>query len=175
VNTFILVLFTREVSSVIFNGTFICDLLSQNAKLFVIGATIVCLLISIPYVRNYQVNSFEYFLLILLAVFGLMLLCSSFDLISVYLAIELQSLCLYVLAAFNRESAYSTEAGLKYFILGAFASGLLLFGMSIIYGFTGTTNFEDLHILFSLDAENHQAIQTGIIFISCAFFIQNGC
>ena len=154
VNTFILVLFTREVSSVIFNGTFICDLLSQNAKLFVIGATIVCLLISIPYVRNYQVNSFEYFLLILLAVFGLMLLCSSFDLISVYLAIELQSLCLYVLAAFNRESAYSTEAGLKYFILGAFASGLLLFGMSIIYGFTGTTNFEDLHILFSLDTES---------------------
>ena len=172
VNTFILVLFTREVSSVIFNGTFICDLLSQNAKLFVIGATIVCLLISIPYVRNYQVNSFEYFLLILLAVFGLMLLCSSFDLISVYLAIELQSLCLYVLAAFNRESAYSTEAGLKYFILGAFASGLLLFGMSIIYGFTGTTNFEDLHILFSLDAENHQAIQTGIIFISCAFLFK---
>jgi len=101
-----------------------------------------------------------------------MLLCSSFDLISVYLAIELQSLCLYVLAAFNRESAYSTEAGLKYFILGAFASGLLLFGISIIYGFTGTTNFEDLHILFSLDSDNQHAIQTGIIFLSCAFLFK---
>jgi NADH-quinone oxidoreductase subunit N len=172
INTFLLVFFTREVSSIIFNGTFICDLLSQNAKLFVLGATILCLLISLPYIRNYKVNSFEYFLLILLAVFGLMLLCSSFDLISVYLAIELQSLCLYVLAAFNRESAYSTEAGLKYFILGAFASGLLLFGISIIYGFTGTTNFEDLHILFSLESENQQAIQTGIIFISCAFLFK---
>jgi len=171
INTFLLVFFTREVSSIIFNGTFICDLLSQNAKLFVISSTILCLLISLPYIRNYKVNSFEYFLLILLAVLGLMLLCSSFDLISVYLAIELQSLCLYVLAAFNRESAYSTEAGLKYFILGAFASGLLLFGISIIYGFTGTTNFEDLRILFSLGTENQHAVQTGIIFISCAFFV----
>ena len=166
VNTFFLIVFTRDVSGIIFNGTFICDLLSQNSKLFIIAATIVCLLISLPYIRNYKVNSFEYFLLILLSVFGLMLLCSSFDLISVYLAIELQSLCLYVLAAFNRESAYSTEAGLKYFILGAFASGLLLFGISIIYGFTGTTNFEDLHMLFALDTENQRAIQTGLIFIS---------
>ena len=169
VNTFFLIVFTRDVSGIIFNGTFISDLLSQNSKLFIIAATIVCLLISLPYIRNYKVNSFEYFLLILLSVFGLMLLCSSFDLISVYLAIELQSLCLYVLAAFNRESAYSTEAGLKYFILGAFASGLLLFGISIIYGFTGTTNFEDLHMLFALDTENQRAIQTGLIFISCAF------
>jgi len=128
INTFLLVFFTREVSSIIFNGTFICDLLSQNAKLFVISSTILCLLISLPYIRNYKVNSFEYFLLILLAVLGLMLLCSSFDLISVYLAIELQSLCLYVLAAFNRESAYSTEAGLKYFILGAFLQGFFYSG-----------------------------------------------
>ena len=172
VNTFFLIVFTRDVSGIIFNGTFICDLLSQNSKLFIIAATIVCLLISLPYIRNYKVNSFEYFLLILLSVFGLMLLCSSFDLISVYLAIELQSLCLYVLAAFNRESAYSTEAGLKYFILGAFASGLLLFGISIIYGFTGTTNFEDLHMLFALDTENQRAIQTGLIFISCAFLFK---
>jgi NADH-quinone oxidoreductase subunit N len=171
-NTFFLILFTRDISSVIFNGTFICDALSQNAKLFLIGGSIACLLISLPYIRNYRVNSFEYFLLIQLGVFGLMLLCSSFDLISVYLAIELQSLCLYVLAAFNRESAYSTEAGLKYFILGAFASGLLLFGISIIYGFTGTTNFEDIHILFSLNTENQRAIQTGIIFISCAFLFK---
>jgi len=172
ISTGFLVFSTKDVSSIIFNGTFICDVLSQNTKLFVIGGTIVCLFINLGYVKNYRVNSFEYFLLILLAVFGLMLLCSSFDLMSVYLAIELQSLSLYVLAAFNRESAYSTEAGLKYFILGAFSSGLLLFGISIIYGFTGTTNFEDLHMLLSVGSENHQALQIGIVFISCALLFK---
>ena len=170
--TWVLVFFSRSVSMVIFNGTFICDPLSQNGKLLIIGATILCLILCISYIREFKVNSFEYFLLILLAVFGLMLLCSSYDLMSVYLAIELQSLCLYVLAAFNRESAYSTEAGLKYFILGAFSSGLLLFGISVIYAFTGTTNFEDLHLLLSLDFKEQQALQLGIIFLSCAFLFK---
>ena len=171
-STGVLVLSTKDVTSIIFNGTFICDVLSQSTKLFVIAGSIVCLLIGLPYIKNYKVNSFEYFLLILLAVLGLMLLCSSFDLMSLYLAIELQSLCLYVLAAFNRESAYSTEAGLKYFILGAFSSGLLLFGISIIYGFTGTTNFEDLHMLLSLETGGNRAIQIGILFISCALLFK---
>ncbi|MEM1393519.1 MAG: NADH-quinone oxidoreductase subunit N [Cyanobacteria bacterium P01_H01_bin.150] len=170
--TWALVFFSRSVSMVIFNGTFIFDSLSQNGKLLIIGATILCLILCISYIREFKVNSFEYFLLILLAVFGLMLLCSSYDLMSVYLAIELQSLCLYVLAAFNRESAYSTEAGLKYFILGAFSSGLLLFGISVIYAFTGTTNFEDLHLLLSLDFKEQQALQLGIIFLSCAFLFK---
>jgi NADH-quinone oxidoreductase subunit N len=78
-----------------------------------------------------------------------MLLISSQDLIVFYLAIEMQRLSLYALAAFNQNSAFSTEAGLKYFILGAFSSGLLLFGASIIYGFSGTTNFEELTVFFS--------------------------
>lgn len=167
-----LVFSTNEVSSVVFNGTFICDALSQNAKLFVIVGATVCLLMNIAYVQQEKINSFEYFLLILLAVFGLMLLSSSFDLISAYLAIELQSLCLYVLAAFNRESAYSTEAGLKYFILGAFSSGLLLFGISILYGFTGTTNFEDLHLLFSLEGTDQRTAQMGVAFLSCALLFK---
>lgn len=170
--TWSLVFYSRPVSMIIFNGTFICDSLSQNGKLLIIGAAIFCLILCISYVQEFRVNSFEYFLLILLAVFGLMLLCSSYDLMSVYLAIELQSLCLYVLAAFNRESAYSTEAGLKYFILGAFSSGLLLFGISIIYAFTGTTNFEDLHLLLSLDFKEQQALQLGVIFLSCAFLFK---
>jgi NADH-quinone oxidoreductase subunit N len=171
-STAVLVFSTKDVSSILFNGTFVCDVLTQNTKLLVLGGIITSLIINLAYVRDYKINSFEYFLLTLVAGFGLMLLCSSFDLISVYLAVELQSLCLYVLAAFNRESTYSTEAGLKYFILGAFSSGLLLFGISVLYGFTGTTNFEDFHLLLSLESENQQAIQAGIACLSCALLFK---
>ena len=94
--------------------------------------------------RKNNMNLFEYPLLILLSVLGMLFLISSLDLISLYLAIELQSLCFYVLAGLKRGSSFSTEASLKYFILGAFSSGLLLFGSSLIYGFSGTTNFEEI-------------------------------
>lgn len=170
--TWFLVFYGKNVSLVIFNGTFICDSLSQNGKLLIIGGSILCLLISSSYVKEFRINSFEYYLLVLLSVFGSLLLCSSYDLISLYLAIELQSLCLYVLATFNRNSAYATEAGLKYFILGAFSSGLLLFGISIIYMFTGTTNFEDLHLLLSLSGDKVWSLQIGILFLSCAFLFK---
>jgi len=105
-----------------------------------------------------------------------MLLISSYDLISLYLAIELQSLCLYVLAAAKKDSTFSTEAGLKYFILGSFSSALLLFGISLIYGCTGTTNFEDLSLLFACagnDISILRSIDIGLIFIAAAFFFQN--
>jgi NADH:ubiquinone oxidoreductase subunit 2 (subunit N) len=87
-----------------------------------------------------------------------MLLTSSYDLISSYLAIEMQSLSFYTLAAFKRNSAFSTEAGLKYFILGAFSSSLFLFGSSILYGVSGTTNFEDLKNLFFLTYLEYESI-----------------
>jgi len=86
----------------------------------------------------------------LFSTLGMLFIVSSYDLISMYLAIELQSLSFYVIAAFQRNNEFSTEAGLKYFILGALSSGLLLFGESILYGFTGITNFEELCKLFTL-------------------------
>jgi NADH:ubiquinone oxidoreductase subunit 2 (subunit N) len=89
----------------------------------------------------------------------MLFLVSSYDLISLYLAIELQSLCFYVLAAFQRNNEFSTEAGLKYFILGALSSGFLLFGESILYGFTGITNFEELTKLFTLNSFNNTSEQ----------------
>ena len=79
-----------------------------------------------------QINNFEYFLLVLSAILGLFFLVSSYDMLSLYLAIEMQSLCLYVLAAAKKDSSFSTEAGLKYFILGSFSSALLLFGISFL-------------------------------------------
>jgi NADH-quinone oxidoreductase subunit N len=99
----------------------------------------------------------------LFALTGMMALVSSYDLITMYLAIELLSLSLYVLAAFKRNSAFSTEAGLKYFILGAFSSGLLLFGSSLIYGFTGTTQFEELAKLMAGISETPHLVSTGLV------------
>ena len=87
----------------------------------------------------------------ILAVTGMMLVVSSYDLIAMYLAIELQSFCMYIIASLKRESEFSTEAGLKYFILGAFSSGLLLFGCSLLYGFTGSTNYQQFMFLKVFD------------------------
>jgi NADH-quinone oxidoreductase subunit N len=103
-----------------------------------------CILVSFDYLKSEKINMFEYNVLILFAVFGLLCFISSYDLVSLYLALEVQSLSFYILTTIKKDSAFSTEAGLKYFILGAFSSGLLLFGISLVYGFTGTTNFEIL-------------------------------
>ena len=131
----------------IFNGCFIVDYLSLCTKNVIILASIGCFLISQDYLDRSKLNFFEYYLLTLLSILGLLLLVSSNDLITAYLAIEMQSLSFYVLATFKRESAFSTESGLKYFILGAFSSGLILFGSSYVYGLTGSLNFTDLSIL----------------------------
>jgi len=100
-----------------------------------------------PYLAGQKINQFEYILLILFAVLGLFLLCSSNDLLTAYLAIELQSLAFYVLASFKKTSTYSVDAGIKYFIMGAFSSSLFLFGSSLLYGVTGTINFEEFRDL----------------------------
>jgi len=121
----------------------------QTTKLIIVSVRAILIWISLDYIKTERINAFEYIILKLFACLGIMLLISSQDLIVFYLAIEMQRLSLYALAAFNQNSAFSTEAGLKYFILGAFSSGLLLFGASIIYGFSGTTNFEELTVFFS--------------------------
>jgi NADH-quinone oxidoreductase subunit N len=136
------------LDSSIFNNTVVTDYLGYSSKLLLGVSCIFCLLIIQRYVVDQKQNNFEYILLFLFAILGIFLLCSSNDLITAYLAIELQSLAFYVLAAFKKNSTFSADAGLKYFILGAFSSSLFLFGSSIIYGVTGTTNFEDFKDLF---------------------------
>ena len=136
------------LDSSIFNNTVVTDYLGYSSKLLLGISCIFCLLIIQQYVVDQKQNNFEYILLFLFAILGIFLLCSSNDLITAYLAIELQSLAFYVLAAFKKNSTFSADAGLKYFILGAFSSSLFLFGSSIIYGVTGTTNFEDFKDLF---------------------------
>jgi len=102
------------------------------------------------YITVQKINYFEYSILILFALLGIFFICSANDLITAYLSIELQSLSFYIMASMKKDSAFSVDAGLKYFILGAFSSSLFLFGSSILYGVSGTTNFEDLKNLFFL-------------------------
>ncbi|KZL21863.1 NADH-quinone oxidoreductase subunit N [Pseudovibrio axinellae] len=124
-----------------FNGAFVQDAFSQYMKVLVLIGSGFAIAMSVAYARSQNFDRFEYPILIVLATVGMMLMLSANDLISMYLGVELQSLALYVVASINRDSVRSTEAGLKYFVLGALSSGMLLYGMSFIYGFTGHTDF----------------------------------
>ncbi len=145
-------------------------------KIFLTISCIIWIFFSFNYIQQEKLNSFEYWILILISLLALFLILHSFDLLSMYLIIELQSLSFYVLASFKRSSEFSTEAGLKYFILGAFSSAFLLFGSSLLYGLTGLTNFYDFNILFSgFLLENSIfvfGIFTGLIFILTALFFK---
>jgi NADH-quinone oxidoreductase subunit N len=124
-----------------FGGSFIVDDFARFLKLLTLAGTAGALLLSLNYLAVEKQQKFEYGALFLLATLGMLMLISAGDLIALYLGLELMSLALYVVAASNRDNVKSTEAGLKYFVLGALSSGMLLYGASLIYGFTGTVNF----------------------------------
>jgi len=136
----------KELS--IFNNTIVNDFLGLFSKTLICVLFIFCLLFIQRYLIDQRINNFEYVLLIIFSLLGLLLLCSSNDLITAYLSIELQSLSFYVLAASRKNSTFSVDAGLKYFILGSFSSSLFLFGSSLLYGISGTINFDDFKDLF---------------------------
>ena len=137
----VLVLRTPGAHAVTFGGMFVSDSFSVFMKALVLLGSGLTIVMSHGYVRRERMERFEYPVLILLATLGMLMMVSANDLIALYIGLELQSLALYVLAAFQRDSLRSTEAGLKYFVLGALSSGMLLYGCSLIYGFTGTTSF----------------------------------
>ena len=146
----------------IFNKSIIIDYLSSFMKIVTLLAAFLVLIISSNYLRTFKIFKIEYPILILSSVLGMMIMISSNDLIVFYMGLELQSLALYVLATFNRDQLKSSEAGLKYFVLSALSSGLLLYGCSLIYGFTGSTNFN--LIADQLNADQY-ALTFGIVFI----------
>ena len=146
----------------IFNDSYIIDKLSIFMKVLTLLFCLFVLLSSKDYIKNNDIDKIEYPIIILASTLGMILMISSYDLIVFYLGLELQSLCLYILASFRREDVRSSEAGLKYFVLSALASGLLLYGCSLIYGFTGSTNFET--IATNLNEANKGAV-FGIVFI----------
>ncbi|MFZ2870685.1 NADH-quinone oxidoreductase subunit NuoN [Zavarzinia sp.] len=127
-----------------FHDMVVIDGFGRFMKVLVLIGALAAIPMSVDFLKRAGVDRFEFPVLILLATAGMMLMVSANDLITLYVGLELQSLALYVLAAFMRDDARSTEAGLKYFVLGALSSGMLLYGCSLIYGFSGTTNFTDL-------------------------------
>lgn len=134
------------VSQTAFGGVFVSDGVSRFAKVFMFGSTAIVLWLSRDYLLTAKLMQFEYPVLVIFAALGMAMMVSSGDLISLYVGLELQSLALYVLASFRRDSVRSTEAGLKYFVLGALSSGLLLFGASYVYGVAGSTVFADIAV-----------------------------
>lgn len=162
----------------VFNLLLISNNFTTFIKIIISISTFICIVISKNYVKKEKIFQYEYFILILLSLLGIFTIVSSNDLITMYLAIELQSLSFYILASIKTFSNFSTEAGLKYFILGAFSSGMLLFGCSLIYGFTGITNFYDLNILFynikDLNNNLFLGVLIAILFISIGILFKLG-
>ncbi len=157
-----------EVPAVTFSDLFIMDEFGAFMKILVLLGTAVALLMSIDFIEREGMDRFEYPILFLFAATGMMMMVSANDLMSLYIGLELQSLSLYVVAAFHRDSTRSAEAGLKYFVLGALSSGLFLYGASMIYGFAGTTNFDDLAALFEGGQSAPLGLIVGIAFVSAA-------
>ena len=146
----------------LFNNSIIIDYFSSLMKILTILSAFLVLAISSNYLKIFKIFKIEYPILILSSVLGMMIMISSNDLIVFYMGLELQSLALYVLATFNRDQLKSSEAGLKYFVLSALSSGLLLYGCSLIYGFTGSTNF---NIIAEQLNSSEYALTFGIVFI----------
>ena len=124
-----------------FNGAFIADGFAKFIKITVLAGAALVLLMAQSFLQREKMNRFEFPVLVVFSVLGMMLMASANDFLTLYMSMELQSLALYVLAAFDRDNLRSTEAGLKYFVLGALSSGMMLYGISLIYGFAGTTSF----------------------------------
>ena len=160
--TIVLVINLPDQTTKIFNESIMVDNFANYMKVLTLLFSLLVLLSSQTYIKINNLDKIEYPIIILFSILGMLLMISSYDLIVFYLGLELQSLCLYILASFKKNSEGSTEAGLKYFILSALASGLLLYGSSLIYGFTGSTNFK--FISLNLDISNMGAV-FGIVFI----------
>lgn len=158
------------------NQLLIFNSFTSDIKLILLVSFCLWILLSLPYAIHEKLISFEYWILAFLAVVGMLFIAQACDLLSMYLAIEFQSLVFYILASFKRTSEFSTEAGLKYFILGVFSSALLLFGLSILYTLTGLTNFYDYSKLFTglLSFSNvlSYAIAFGFTIISISFLFK---
>jgi len=158
----LIVLNTDGETIKIFKESFVSDHFSLFAKLLILISSFFILIISKQYIVDIKNNKFEYPIIVLLSILGMFFMVSSNDLILFYLGLELQSLSLYILASMDRDNLKSSEAGIKYFVLSALSSGLLLYGCSLLYGFTGSTNFE---VIASNTADSTIGIIFAMVFI----------
>ena len=148
-----------------FGGLYIGDAFSNFLKVLILGGTAVSMVLALPYLKASATARFEYPVLLMLSALGMCMMVSANDMLTLYVGLELQSLAAYVLAAFHRNEARSSEAGLKYFVLGALASGILLYGISLVYGFTGTTSFTALHAIVRGTSATSIGVLIGLVFI----------
>jgi NADH-quinone oxidoreductase subunit N len=148
----------------VFGRAFVSDPFSRFMKVLTLVGSVVTLVMSAGFAKEEKFDKFEFPILVLLATLGMLLMISANDTLSLYLGLELQSLALYVVAAINRDNVRSTEAGLKYFVLGALSSGMLLYGISLVYGFTGHTGFEAIAQAIS-GGERQLGVVFGLVFI----------
>ena len=146
-----------------FNDAFVSDLFARVMKGLTILGSIAAIVLSGRFFADLKIARFEYTILILLSTIGMMMMCSANEMISLYLGVELQSLALYVVASIHRDDAKSSEAGLKYFVLGALSSGMLLYGMSLVYGFTGSVTFPT--IAKAVTGGQGAGVMFGLVFI----------
>ncbi|MBX3520385.1 MAG: NADH-quinone oxidoreductase subunit NuoN [Xanthobacteraceae bacterium] len=153
----VLIFMQPSAPAELFGGSIVIDAFARFFKILILIGAAAALVMSMPFWRNHKLNRFEFSVVVLLSVAGMMVMVSARDLIALYLGIELMSLALYVIAAIDRENVRSTEAGLKYFVLGALSSGMLLYGASLVYGFTGTVSFAGI-------AAAAKSPSTGLVF-----------
>ncbi|MEM9733502.1 MAG: NADH-quinone oxidoreductase subunit NuoN [Pseudomonadota bacterium] len=156
-------LFWNDVTGTALVGSFVLDPFARLMKILVLIGSAVAIAMSVGFARRENFDRFEYPILVILATVGMLIMVSANDLIALYMGLELQALALYVVAAINRDSVRSTEAGLKYFVLGALSSGMLLYGASLVYGFTGHVGFEG--IAAAMAGERSIGMIFGIVFI----------
>ena len=149
-----------------FGGVYVLDAFGVFMKVLALAGTALAIIMSLGYIERENMARFEFPVLMLFAALGMLMMLSANDLISLYVGLELQSLSLYVVAAFRRDTLRSTEAGLKYFVLGALASGMLLYGSSMIYGFAGTTSFEGLAQALTAEPAPSIGLIVGIVFLA---------
>ena len=140
----------------LFSNSFVSNSFTNFFKILILLGTMFVMLITQKFIKEIKINYFEYTLLLLFSVLGMFFMISSNDLMSFYLGLELQSLALYILASIDRDNLKSNESGIKYFVLSALSSGLLLYGCSLLYGFTGSTNFDEINL--RMEIENTGAI-----------------
>lgn len=157
-----MLLFTDDGSA--FGGAFISDAFARFMKLLTLVGSFVTLIMSVGFAKAERFDRFEYPVLIVLATLGMLLMVSASNMITLYLGLELQSLALYVVAAINRDNVRSTEAGLKYFVLGALSSGMLLYGISLVYGYTGNTGFAEIAAALG-EGERQLGLVFGLVFV----------
>jgi NADH-quinone oxidoreductase subunit N len=138
------ILLGTKTTAIVFDGAFIDDSFGRFMKVLALLGSLVCLVIGQDFLARERIDKFEFPILVLISTLGMLMLISANNLIALYLGLELMSLALYVLAAFHRDDVRASEAGLKYFVLGALSSGMLLYGASLLYGFAGTVSFEGI-------------------------------